>query len=393
MGEGTTRRAVALGLGGVSIVAAGGLVWRAHDAGVLGAADSPAYQPWADWRDEPLHGPLAIVRAGILAANAHNTQPWRFEVREDHFALHADPARHLGAFDPFRREMHLSLGCALENMAIAAQAAGHDAEIHPESGDLPPGGPDTSLAAVMTLTPGEAREQPLLNAIAQRHTHRGSYLPVPAPQDAQQAMRAMAEAEGMRLVLYEDGPEKGRLGELVVSATETIIHDAEMAQASAAWFRFTRRAVEEHRDGITLDAAGLPPLILAAAKMLPSPGAEAADRQWLEATRAVHVGTAPLLGMICVDGLYDRAATLTAERLWQRLHLWMTTQGMAAQPLNQPVEIVDREAELGREPAMAAALAQLTGDTEMRPTFVFRAGYALRPARPSPRRPAAAVIA
>ena len=35
---------------------------------------------------------------------------------------------------------------------------------------------------------------------------------------------------------------------------------------------------------------------------------------------------------------------------------------------------------------MKTALASLTGNPAWRPTFIFRLGYAERPARPSPRR-------
>ena len=106
----TSRRALLKGLAELTVLAAGGVVWRAWSNGVFHVGSGPAYEPWHDWRDDPLDGPLALVRAGILAANAHNTQPWRFHVAENQIAVFADHDRHLGAFDPFRREMALSLG-------------------------------------------------------------------------------------------------------------------------------------------------------------------------------------------------------------------------------------------------------------------------------------------
>jgi hypothetical protein len=61
-------------------------------------------------------------------------------------------------------------------------------------------------------------------------------------------------------------------------------------------------------------------------------------------------------------------------------------------PLNMPPERVDHETQLGEEPRMAAALAEITRDARWRPTFAFRMGYADRPARLSPRRPIDAVL-
>jgi nitroreductase len=64
------------------------------------------------------------LRAAILTSNRHDTQPWLFKVTEDAITLFADRGRNLGTFDPFRREMHLGLGAALENLVLAARASG-----------------------------------------------------------------------------------------------------------------------------------------------------------------------------------------------------------------------------------------------------------------------------
>jgi hypothetical protein len=62
------------------------------------------------------------------------------------------------------------------------------------------------------------------------------------------------------------------------------------------------------------------------------------------------------------------------------------------QPINQPVEMVDRERELGTAPRAALALAALTGEADWKPTFAFRAGLPTQAAGPSPRRPVDAVV-
>ena len=54
--------------------------------------------------------------------------------------------------------------------------------------------------------------------------------------------------------------------------------------------------------------------------------------------------------------------------------------------LNQPVEMIDRERQLGAEPKAEARLAAITGDETWQPTFVFRGGYAIRDAAVSARR-------
>lgn len=393
----TRRRSLYGALAGVAAIGAGGTLWRAWSNGVFSVGEGPAYAPWRAWPHAAAEGPPGLVEAGILASNAHNTQPWRFRVSQDTIALHADPARHLGNFDPFRREMQLSLGCVLENIWLAARARGLEVRVETRGGRLAPGDTEAAPVAVIRLTPGERAEIPEYRAIANRRTHRGAYdaRAVPAAlQEEMQGLAARAPNSGsLRLVLFGAGPEKDRLGELIVTATQAIIGDREMAMDSARWFRFDWRAIQEHRDGVTIDTVGLPPLLTAAAKIIPAPSPEQADRQWLAGTRDVHVATAPLMGLIAVRDLYDRPTALDAGRLWQRLHLWATHRGLAAQPLNQPCEMVDREAVLGAPPRTAAALASLTGDEAWRPTFIFRMGYAVEAARLSPRRSPNQVLA
>lgn len=382
----TRRQMVKRGIAGAAVIASGGLVWRAWDNGAFNPGGGPPYALWADWRTAGLEGPLAVVRSGILAANAHNTQPWSFLIGESGISLHADPVRNLGSFDPFRREMALSLGCAVENMVLAANTLGGCTVVLPE-----PGHPTSGLnreipVASLLLEAGAGTLDPLFEVIDRRHTNRGAYAGRAVSAEIRAGLGALASHADTRLLLFGENPQRNALGRLIVSATETIIADPEMAADSARWFRFSRADIDRYRDGITLDAAGLPPLVSIAAKLIPAPSAAVADRQWLDGTRDVHVATAPLLGMIAVRDLYDQANAIEAGRLWQRIHLWATVNGLAAHPLNQPVEVVDRARQLGKPPTAAGELAALTGDPAWLPTFVFRLGYAERPARPSPRR-------
>jgi len=75
------------------------------------------------------------------------------------------------------------------------------------------------------------------------------------------------------------------------------------------------------------------------------------------------------------------------SRAWQRLHLAATAMGLAAQPLNQPVEMVDRHQQLGRSDEFAGDLQKLARANAWEATFTFRLGYAKDPALAAPRRP------
>jgi hypothetical protein len=383
-----TRRTVLMLGGGAAAAIATGLAYRAWDRGVWSRAGGDAYTPWSDWEGDAGDGIKRPLRAAILAANPHNTQPWLFKIADNEITIFADRGRNLGTFDPFRREMHLGIGAAVENLVLAARASGLAAQVTPTTGTLSPSPPDEPVAAVhIALSPTPPARDALFNAIAARHTSRGPYRADQAiGRDTLQRLSDLVTSKAVNVALIQDAQARRELGALIVESTERIIGDPQMSADSARWFRGGRRDIAAHRDGVTVDTAGLSPFMTAAAKLLPDPDATTADQYWLATTRDSQVPTAPVLGMLLVRDRLDMRAAIEAGRAWQRLHLAATSERLAAQPLNQPVECIDRNATVGRPDIFATALTRLAGAAGWEPTFVFRLGIAERTAGPSPRR-------
>jgi nitroreductase len=380
-----SRRALVGGAGSLILAALG---YRAWDRGAFALASGPPYAPWDEWRGTARDGNRRPLRAAILAASPHDTQPWRFAVSSGGIEVYADRARHLGAFDPFRREMHLGLGCAIENLVIAARAYGMTADVQPASGRLEPSpGPEPIMAARVALEAGQASRDPLFDAIPRRHTNRGPYRDEPVAPERLKELAEAVSGPSVRVTFLSDGGARREAAHAIIAATERIIADPEMSEDSFRWIRIGRREIWTHRDGVTIETSGASTLAAAAGKVLPDLNAATTDRFWLDTTRNVHTATAAVFGLILVRDRLDMAQAIDAGRAWQRLHLAATAQGLAAQPLNQPVEMVDRDRMLGRTDVFGPALARLAGASGWEATFVFRLGYARREALRSPRRP------
>lgn len=320
-----TRRSFLKRMGTTTLVlVAGGGVYRAADRGVFSTGRGAAYEPWESWRSERIAGPLALVQAAILAANPHNSQPWLFRVGERRVDLFADTRRNLGTIDPFLREMHLGLGCALENAVLTAEAIGYVPRVR-----LMPDPSDSTHVARIDLGAGQANPSVLFHAIPERHTNRAAYDTERALQpDAQGAMSALAEGSGVRLRWFTRPAERQEVASHIVAATEALIADTEQLHDSDGWLRLGWDQLREHRDGITLDAQGGAPLQRAFLKVLPNAvlnNSEQGARTFLKITRDVQVATAAAFGLLVVDDSYDRRAQLHGGRVWQRLHLWATT--------------------------------------------------------------------
>jgi len=388
-----TDRRTLLKLGsGVALAGAAGLAWRASDQGVFNTGRGPAYEAWDQWNDGPAGSPLQLVRAAILAANPHNSQPWRFRAGHgggDGIDVFADRARNIGSIDPTLREMHIGLGCAIENLLLAASAAGLATTLV-----LLPNAADQSHVAHVALAPGRSVVSPLHAAIPQRHTHRGPYETNRRLEDSVFSSLAALGADLPQVAVKWFTSEAARrdVGARIIEAAQSIVADADQSRDSGAWFRNSWSEVQDHRDGLTIDAQALPAWLRVAAKILPPVDSERADRIWLDNTRDVHVATASAFGLVLARDASDNAQRMQGGRLWQRMHLWAQTQGIAMHPLNQMPERADRERSLGLAPRFQRVLDDLIGNTGWHALMPFRLGYATRPALRSPRRRAEEVL-
>ena len=369
-----------------ALAAAGGISYRACRQGLLHAEDK-SLDAWGAFETHAHAGADRLVAAAVLAASAHNSQPWRFTVGPGEILVHADFDRGLGAMDPYEREMFIGIGCALENMAIAAPGAGLATEIalRPTS--------SRELAARVRLTPApEAVTHRLEAAITRRRTDRGPYaLAREIDDETLDALQAEVAGSGDHELVFLPckSEEARRFGALTLEATQDIIADVPMSLDSAHRDRLDQTLIDERRDGPTMEAQGLAPWLANLARPGPQTPEQAAHSVWLKDTRQVQLATAAHFGLFVVPAhrLLDDVASLEVGRAWQRLHLAATLRGLACQPMNQIPARICRERQLGHEPKMQSAVEQQLFLNGGLPTFCFRIGLPTREAPHGPRRP------
>jgi nitroreductase len=384
------RRSFLKGAGAVTVVVAGGGVWRAYDQGVFSVGNGPAYEPWHDWRGSSNDGPLVLVRAAILAASPHNTQPWLFKVTSSSIELYVDTMRHVGGLDPYLREEHIGIGCALENLILAAASYGYAAALTLVPGKLGPFAdqPKANLVARVDLATGKRERSELYDAIPRRHTNRSPYRPEkPIPDHFLDELTSLGSDEAnVKIFSFTAAADRKKITEISSAANAELYSDPDVERGSERWIRTKWSDVQKYRDGLTIDAFGLSPIATAASKIMPLwMFRRIASRAQKEAYSGLML-SAPLIGLIAVRDRYDKADSMRAGRIWQRIHLLATARGLAARPSNEAVEMVDHERFRGKEPRRAGLLTGITGDVGWQPTFVFYMGYPIRTAPPSPRR-------
>lgn len=135
-----------------------------------------------------------------------------------------DTARNTGALDPFLREQHLGLGCALENLLLAAGTNGYQATATLMPGKLTgtTSAPRPQLVARVELTAGTPQQSELYEAIPRRHTNRNPYDPnKPLPGDFVEKMRAVTSDEpDVKMFQFTDEKERKKIAGMISQAND-----------------------------------------------------------------------------------------------------------------------------------------------------------------------------
>jgi hypothetical protein len=237
--------------------------------------------------------------------------------------------------------MFLALGAGIENAVRAGAALGRTVSVAYQPDAAAP-----THAARLTFTPGPTVRDALFDAIPTRRMNKFAYGNTPVPAEVLQGLVALADDARASVVVVDTPSGRGRLRILCIEALEAIVADAEMAEASHLWWRQTPEEVARHRDGLNLDIMGLDDVTRALAGSQTTVSVAEANRYWLDATRGRH-GSGSAYFLITTPERNSRASQLVAGRLFQRAHLYLTTQGVDVHTLNMPPEMQDREESTG----------------------------------------------
>ncbi len=276
-----------------------------------------------------------IIGAAGRAPSVHNTQPWRFAVRQDTVDLLADRRRMLRIADPDGRELVISCGAALYGMRLGMRKLGYVPEI-----ELLPGPAGSDLLASVragsrAATTREERE--LLAALPHRHTHRGPFDPGPVGQRLLRALCADAAGEGVRLDLIEHPAQLDELARLALLAAEaTRSSGARQAEVG----RWLRPPAGSDRDGIVARSWSAVPVHRGSAgQACPEAGLRLPQRDFGRAGLLPAGGSPPsATAVLCTpaDAMTD---WLAAGQALHRLLLRAATRWVFASLYTEPLEI------------------------------------------------------
>lgn len=314
---------------------------------------------------------LSWIRTATRAPSTHNTQPWLFEIDGERVTVRPDPARALPALDPHARELWMSVGCAVENMVVAAR---HDGEALDVS--LPP---LTQPHRGVLVQARRDRTAPdgLYHAINERQTNRQAYDERPLEREVVEALEGLALEHGVKLRLVTDRTAFEPYARLVAEADRQLFGSLRYRRELTSWLRFNEREQAATLDGMNARIYAGDPYPGWMTRML-LPLALSPARRAREDLRHVRQASA-LLVLATAD---DRpSAWVAAGQALERVLLNLTLLGVQHAYLNEAV----------RSPSTRMKLAHLAGLQGARPQVLLRLGHA-EPLPKSPRRPLEEVV-
>ncbi len=270
-----------------------------------------------------------LIRYAVLAPSGHNTQPWKFSIKEDVIRIFPDYSRRLPAVDPDDRELFISLGCALENLVVSARYAGFDPEI-----DYFPTSDEESI--VVRMKPSSVKpDETLFKAIPVRQCTRNEYNGQPLPSEDMKKIEGLQKEAGVGTMIFTDPKEIEKLIEIVKEGDNIQMNDKAFVKELKSWIRFSDREALKTRDGLSSRAGGNPiaPQWLGNILMdFFAGGKSQGDKD-----RKMAMSSSGMI--LFVSEKSDKRAWVAVGRTWERYALTSTALAVKSAFLNQPAEI------------------------------------------------------
>lgn len=313
-----------------------------------------------------------LIRFAVLAPSGHNSQPWKFMLEPDGIVACADMSRALPESDRNHRQLHLSVGCAIENLCAAADYYGYGAAVSRTELD---GAPAWRIR--LSGTPKSASERPASHralAAIERRTNRNAYGPR-MPEAAFLSWLRAQTGPDMDVRLIEAEPLKSKIADVVSDALIEAMDDTGFRRELSGYIRpnITRAetGMPMYGFGMPTPPSFLAPLLVRLVNV---------NRPSRKADEALLKSHTPVFAVISTrdDG---PEAWIEAGRTYERAALEAASRGISTAPLAAAIQIGEHYRRL-----------QALLETPFRPQVFFRLGYASKAPPHSPRIPAAKVM-
>lgn len=269
-----------------------------------------------------------ITRYASLAASSHNTQPWKFHIEQNRITVFPDVARATPVVDPNNHHLFVSLGCAVENLVIAAKAHGLEAKVDASN-------PQTGI--VVALEPCKVKRSALFEAIPKRQCTRNLYDGQPLDPKVMRQLQDSGTGKGVRAVIVTDPERIKIITDYVVEANTIQFNNKDFTKEVKEWVRFGDSEAIAKGDGLQgrcmgNDAPSIPRWLGELVFDLVVGPDNTKLRQQIASSAGI---------VLFVSDQNDAEHWVEVGRCYERFALQATSLEVKNAMINQPVEVSD----------------------------------------------------
>ena len=299
-----------------------------------------------------------LVHAATLAANGHNAQPWKFRLQSRVIEILPDFSRRTLVVDPDDHHLYISLGCAAENLAIAALANDYSPEVRMVSG--------TETILEIDIKSGTVASADLYKAIPFRQSTRSVYDGQPVSNSDIGQLKTAAQVSGVSVLIITDSSDRDKITEFVIEGNSAQIDSSDFVAELKKWLRFSPNQALSSRDGLFSACSGNPVVPEWMGNLVFDMffKKESENDKYRDHIRSSS-GIAVFIG-----DQQDPEHWIKVGRSFQRFALQATALGIRNAHINQPIEV----------PRIRSEFASWLGSPQILPDLIVRFGRA--PAMP-----------
>ena len=294
-----------------------------------------------------------LVAQATKAPSGHNTQPWLFKQTNSSIEIHPDFTRKLPAVDPSNRELFVSLGCAAENLCLAANSKGYKAAVSVDDG--------TGVITV-SLTKRSVEADPLFVQIDRRQTNRSVYSGKEIPSEILNKLQSVYPEKDVEIHFYQKNTTAfNDIAAYIFEANELQMQTEAFKSELKSWMRFNKKHQDQTHDGLSYAVFGAPNVPRFIAEVVMSAAINAKSQN--KADRKKIISSSHLV-LFTAKGNTLRG-WVNLGRTLQKFLLTATELGISHAYLNQPNEEVN----------IAQKMAKTLGIDGEYPVILLRIGY------------------
>ncbi len=270
---------------------------------------------------------LQMVSYAIKAPSGHNAQPWLFELHNDKIIILPNFAKTLPAVDPDNRELFISLGCAAENLCLAASALQYRTTVDVDS---------TGCISVHLQKSDNVTPDTLFDQIEKRQTNKSVYNGKKISDDTLfKIVQQTQTAENNIYAWAKNTTEFEQLTYFVIQGNLLQMNDKAFKEELLSWIRFNKKHAENTNDGISYAVMGAPDLPKSITETIVK---FALNPKSQNKTDLKKIDSSSHLFLLA-SRENNIASWIATGRTLQRLLLTLTQNDIAAAYLNQPCEV------------------------------------------------------